>query len=192
MGTVFRKTFTKPVPAGAETFSRKGERFARWKDRKSKTRTAPLTTGQDGSDRLLIESPFFVAKYRDGDGAVQTVSTGCPDETAARQVLADLERRAELVRSNVMTAAEAAIGDHQGTPFAGHLDAYMTYLDAKGACKEHRSERVRQLRRLAAECSFSVLSDLRREVLERWLNARTQAGMGARTRNSCLCSALAF
>ncbi len=34
MGTVYRKTFTKPVPAGAETFTRKGQRFARWKDRK--------------------------------------------------------------------------------------------------------------------------------------------------------------
>ena len=53
MGTVFKKTFTKPLPAGAETFVRKGERFARWKDRKGKTRTAPLTVGKDGSERIV-------------------------------------------------------------------------------------------------------------------------------------------
>src|SRR5438105_415365 len=140
MGTVFKKTTTRPLPAGAEIFIRKGERFARWKDRKGKTRTAPLTTGKEGADRIVTESPYFVAKFRDGAGVVCVEATGCRDETAARQVLADLERRAELVRSNVMTAAEAAIGDHQGTPLAGHLDAYLAYLEAKGACPEHRSE----------------------------------------------------
>jgi integrase len=133
-----------------------------------------------------------VAKYRDGAGVVQVVPTGCRDETAARQVLADLERRAELVRSNVMTAAEATTADHQDTAFNDHVDAYLAYLDVKGACPEHRSERKRQLRRLAAECAFATLADLRREALERWLNAQTRAGMGARTRNSYLCSALAF
>ena len=192
MGSVYLKTFTKPLPAGAEIFVRKGERFARWKDRKGKARTAPLTVGKDGSERVTLESPYFVAKYRDGANRVREVATGCRDETAARQVLADLERKAELVRSNVITAAEAAIGDHQAAPLAEHFNAYLTYLQAKGACKEHRSERRRQLRRLAGDCSFAALGDLRRETLERWLNAQVQAGMGARTRNSYLCSALAF
>ncbi len=192
MGTVFRKTFTKPLPAGAEIFVRKGERFARWKDRQGKTRTAPVTTGQDGSERLLLESPYFVAKFRDGAGMLCVQATGCRDETAARQVLADLERRAELVRSNVMTAAEAAVSDHHASPFEEHLASYLSYLEAKGACPEHRAERGRQLRRLAADCAFSALADLRREALERWLGAKARVGMGARTRNSYLCSALAF
>jgi len=64
MGTVFKKQVTKPLPTGAETFVRKGERFARWKV-KGKTRTARLTTGQDGSARI-IESGKWFAKYRDG------------------------------------------------------------------------------------------------------------------------------
>jgi integrase len=191
MGTVFKKTFTKPLPPGAEIFVRKGQRFARWKA-KGKTLSAPLTRGEDGSDRVLIESAKWHAKYRDGSGAVRLVPTGCRDETAARQKLADLERKAELVRSNVMTAAEAAVGEHQGTPFGDHVKAYLAYLEAKGACEEHRSERRRQLDRLAADCSFGTLADLRREALERWLNAQARAGMGARTRNSYLGSLLAF
>jgi integrase len=191
MGSVFKKTFTKPVPKGAEIVARKGERFARWKVR-GKTRTAPLTTGEGGADRVVIESPYFVAKYRDGSGVVQTVSTGCKDETAARQVLADLERRAELIRSGVISAAEAATGNHQSTAFGEHADAYLAHLEAKGACAEHRSERKRQLRHLAEVCAFGTLADLRREPLERWLAQQTAGGMGARTRNSYLCSALAF
>ena len=34
MGALYLKTFTKPVPAGAEIIVRKGQRFARWNDRK--------------------------------------------------------------------------------------------------------------------------------------------------------------
>jgi integrase len=192
MGTVFKKTFTKPLPAGAETFVRKGERFVRWKDRRGKTRTAPLTTGKDGSERISIQSPYYVAKFRDGAGVVQVVSTGCRDETAARQVLADLERKAELVRSNVMTATEAAIGDHQAAPLAQHLDAYLAHLEAAGVTKEHRANVKRQLRRLAAECAFGRLSDLTREAMERWLSARARDGMGARTRNTYLAAAGSF
>ena len=38
MATVFRKTFTKPLPEGAELFTRKGVRLARWKDARGKSR----------------------------------------------------------------------------------------------------------------------------------------------------------
>src|SRR5687768_2813812 len=98
MGTVFKKQTTRPLPAGAEIFVRKGERFARWKT-KGKTRTAAMTTGKDGADRIVTESSFYVAKYRDGSGVVRVEPTGCRDETSARQVLAGLERKAELIRS---------------------------------------------------------------------------------------------
>ncbi len=131
MGTVFKKQTTRPLPPGADIFVRKGERFARWKC-KGKTRSAPLTVGKDGAERIVTESPYYVAKYRDGAGVVQTVATGCRDETAARQVLADLERRAELVRSNVMTAAEDQIARHQGTALDEHFAAFDEHLQAKG------------------------------------------------------------
>jgi integrase len=38
-------------------------------------------------------------------------------------------------------------------------------------------------RRLADECAFARLADLRRDALERWLAARTDEGMAAKTRN---------
>jgi integrase len=176
----------------AEIFVRKGERFARWKDRKGKIRTAPLTKGKKGADRIVTESAYFVAKYRDGSGVLRIKPTGCRDETAARQVLAELERRAELVRSNVMTAAEAAIGDHQTAPLAKHFDAFDEHHQAKGVTKIHREDTGRYLRRLAADCAFGTLADLRREALERWLALRTAEGMSARTRNAYRNALVAF
>src|SRR5262245_57086310 len=150
MGTVFKKQVTRPLPAGAELFIRKGKSFARWKDKRGRTRTAPVTVGKGGANRLLTESPYYVAKYRDGAGFVQTVATGCRDEQAARYVLADLERRAELVRAGVITTAEAAIGRHQATPLDEHLAAYDEHLRAKGVSRMHRENYGRFLRRLTA------------------------------------------
>jgi len=101
MGTVFKKTATKPLPAGAKIIVRRGERLAEWIDAKSKRRAAPLTIGKDGTDRIVITARTYTAKYRDGSGIVKEVATGCRDESAARSILGTLERRAVLVNGNV-------------------------------------------------------------------------------------------
>ncbi len=195
MGTVYRKTFTKPLPADAEIIVRTGERFARWKAG-GKLRVVPMV-GDDAADpnRILVSAGTYTAKFRDGAGIVREISTGCRDETAARRVLGDLERRAELVKSGVMTGAEDLVSAHQATPLAGeqgHFAAYLTKLLNDGASKMHRDNVRRQLDRLPDECPFAKLTDLDRDAMERWLAAQATAGMGARTRNTYLAAAVAF
>ena len=129
MGTVYKETYTKPMPAGAKIIIRKGQRLAEWVDAKGKRRTALLTVS---GDRITIESGTYTAKYRDGSGIVRKVSTGCRDESAARSVLTKLERRAELVKGEVITASEDAVIDHQTTPLADHIMAYLTKLESEG------------------------------------------------------------
>jgi integrase len=192
VGTVFKKTFTKPLPPGAETFVRKGQRWARWRDRKGKQRTARLTTGKDGRPRVLLECPYYVAQYKDAAGLVQVVSTGCRDETAARRVLGELERQAELVRTGVVSPDEVAAGAHRGRDLEEHFAAFAAHLQAKGATARYRAEVLSGLRRLAADCSFQTLAHLRREPLERWLVLRGQEGMSARTRNAYQAALAAF
>src|SRR4051812_48595546 len=108
MGTVFRKTFTKPIPPNSEVISRmvKGgdvERIARWKDAKGKTRIARLN---DNGTRIMAQSTTFTAKYRDGSGQVREVPTKCRDKVAAQHFLRSLEKRADGVRGGIRTAAE--------------------------------------------------------------------------------------
>jgi hypothetical protein len=192
VGAVFKKVITKPVPAGAETFVREGQRFARWKDGAGKTKKARLTVGRDGSDRITIESSCYYAKYRDGGRIVRTVPTGCKDETAARGVLADLERKAELIKAGIVTQAEANVGRHGERPLAEHIDAYVDHLQAKGTTKGHRENTRRFLERVVADCSFGLLSDLACEGLERWTTGRAKENMSARTRNAYRNAAVAF
>ncbi len=173
MGTVYRKTFTKPLPADAELFTRKGQRFAKWKAPKGgRAKTAPLTIGKDGSDRIVVTAGTFTAKYRDGSGVVVEKATGCRDETAARSILADLERRAELVKANVLTAGEDAVSNHQDTPLAEHFGAYLDHQTLKGVALRRVKDTRAQLRRVAVDCGFRTLHDLDGLAMERWLSAR--------------------
>lgn len=75
MGTVFKKTTTRPVPDGAEIVVKDGKRVARWRVR-GKLRSAPLTTGADGQPRIATRAATYTAKYRDHTGAVVEQATG--------------------------------------------------------------------------------------------------------------------
>ena len=66
MGTDFKKQATRPLPAGAEVFTKSGQRYARWKPKNARTRTAKVTTGRDGSERIVMKSATNVANDRDG------------------------------------------------------------------------------------------------------------------------------
>ena len=176
MATVLKKTYTKPLPEGAELFTRKGQRFARWKDGKGRSRTEKVTTGKDGSPRLLIEAGTFTAKYRDSSGVVREVTTGCRGETAARGVLHEFLTRAERVKSGYLTAEQDRMADHQATPLSLHVADYICHLETKRVSRTHREDRERYLGRLNAECRFSKLRDLDRSALERWLSARADEG----------------
>src|SRR4051794_17448236 len=101
MGTVFKKQTTRPIPAGSEVVAKNGERVARWRVR-GKLRTAPVTTGQGGGDRIVTESGTYVAKYRDAGGEVVTRSTGCRDRQSAEQLLKKWEREAEQIKSGTL------------------------------------------------------------------------------------------
>jgi len=191
MATVFKKTFTKPMPEGAERFTRKGEHFARWKDAKGRTRTEKVTTGKDGSPRLLIEADTWTAKYRDGTGMVQTVATGCRDETAARAVLAALVKRREHVKSGIVTTAQDAVIDQQALSISDHVDAYLIHLATKTS-NAHRANVAHNLRRIVADCKFERLAHLDRSAVESWMIRKQSEGMGARTRNTHRAAIVAF
>lgn len=192
MGTVFKKIVTRPVPPGAETIDRKGERFARWRDKSGKVRTAPLIVGRDGADRVRDESRTYTAKYRDGAGIVVEVATGCRDKAAAVSVLADLERKAEKVRAGLVSPAEARTAEHLRRPLPAHVADYLESAKARGVVQMHRDNVRRQIEKVVADCAFVRLADLCRERVERWLAVEAERGRSARSRNAHRAALLAF
>ncbi len=191
VGSIRRKTYTKPLPADAELFTRKGQRMARWKVG-SKSRTAPVTTGKDGSPRIVETAKTFTAKYRNAENLVVEVATGCKDKAAAEQRLAELERQADRIRAGVLTSTEEKAVSRQQTPIAEHIEAYLSHLEAAETTPEHRANVRRCLYRIVNDCEFAKLADIVREPVEAWLLARAKEGMGARTRNTYRSAIHAF
>lgn len=191
MGSVFRKSYTKPIPAGAEVTAKGGQRLARWRVR-GKLKTAPVTRGEDGSDRLLIEGRTFYAKYRDHAGAVVTRPTGCKDEQAARQILARWEREVEQIKAGTLDAGDLDTSRKASAPLEDHLAAYERSLVAAGVSDVYRANVLRAVRRVAAECGFATPSEFDREAVEDWLAARIGEDMSARSRNYYRESVVAF
>jgi len=197
MGTVYRETYSKPLPPDAERFARKGEAFARWRDGRGRKRTAKLNAA---GDRVLIESGVYTAKYRDGAGLLCKVSTGCRTLDAARAVLAELEKRADKVRAGITTAAEDSVLDHQTTPLAEHVEAYLDHLRHKRGkggkptvARRHVANVEKALNTIADACDFVLLRDVNRKSVERWTAKQAEAGTRSpRTINAYLRAMCAF
>ena len=174
MGSVFRPFVTRPLPAGAQIDDRADKRVAIWTNSAGKKCQAPVTDTQPA--RIRVRAATFVAQYRDGSGLRQRAATGCKSRDAAFAVLADLQHRAEQVRSGVLTATEATIADHADTPIAEHINAYISHLTQKkgrgGKLKTsvgHVQNVRRDLTTAAVECKFRRLRDLNREAVDAWV-----------------------
>jgi integrase len=174
MGIVFKPFVTRPLPDGAQVVTRAGKRFVIWTDASGKKRQAPVTAGD--SPRLRVRAGTYTAQYKDGDGIVRRVATGCRSLDAARTVLAELESRAEKVRAGVLTAAESTVADHADTPVDQHIQAYVSHLSWKrgrGArlktSKGHVRNVERDLKLAVSECAFRRLRDLNCDSVSAWV-----------------------
>ncbi len=182
MGTIIRRTERRPVPTSAERVSKGARPIARWRSR-GKLRAAPIETGADGAEYVTVENAVYSARYRDHSGRLVERSTGCRDETAARQKLAGWEREAEQVRAGVLNAADVEVARAAAGAIGQHVEAYGQSLAAAAVTGAYRANALRAVRRLVAESGVGAVRDLRRDRLERWLGDAVAAGMGARTRN---------
>lgn len=183
MGSLFKPRLSRPLPPGAIVENG----VARWTTRAGKARSAESRDG-----RIFETSTKWCARYRDGEGVTRTVATGCKDEGAARAILVQLERRAELVRSGILTPQQDAISTHKRTTITAHVDAYIQSLEARGCTPKHVHSQRRLLTTVLDECRFRALQDVKREPVERWLTTGANKTRSARTRNTYLSAAKWF
>ncbi|EMI54687.1 integrase-recombinase protein [Rhodopirellula sallentina SM41] len=181
MASVFKKTYVRPMPANAEIVSRQGKQIARWTDGKGRKRSAEVTTGKDGSPRIKTEASTYTAKYRDGEGIVREVATGCRDKQAAKTKLAELLSIADKVRVGSITTTDLKIGDHNKIPLADHIAQYITDLKTRGVNADRIKTSETRLKAACDGCGFRWLRDLNADALRKWL--RGQPEMSAATYN---------
>jgi integrase len=193
MGTVFKKQTTRAVPAGAEVTEKSGSRVARWRVR-GKVRTARVTVGGGGSDRIVTESATYFAKFRDAGGAAVTRPTGCRDRQAAEQMLKKWEREVEQIKAGTLDQKSLDAARMAAVPLENHVAEYEVSLRAAEVSDVYRANTLRAVRRVAKECGFGTVAAINREAVDRWLVAQMGGPdkMGPHTRNYYRGSVIAF
>lgn len=195
--SVYKKSYTKPIPNDAEFFTHRGIRMVRWTGANGKSRTARVTvpdTGPNaGMHRLIMEASTYTARYRDQDGIIREKSTRCKEQVNASRVLADILKHIEQAKAGVLTKAELVQADHQKISIADHFIRYEAHLRSKGVT-EQRVKTVRQrFETIATWSSWIRLSDLLGEDLERFLLREAEENnMSAGSRNSYREAVIAF
>ena len=185
MGYLLKKPFTKALPANAELSKRNGQTFARWIDGKGKVRTAKVTTGTDGAPRLAVESATYFARYRDAEGRVLEIATGCRSKDAAQAVLNEHMVRAEKIQAGILTPTEARAADWATLPLTEHINAFKRAMTARRLSSGYVKTTEANLKRVFDGCHFRHVTDLTRSGAEHWLSEQvTLNGMGARTHNA--------
>ena len=204
MASLKKKTVTRPLPLNAEIKERRRkatgkelrqdpsrttvvEKIACWRDRKGDKQQGLVVESADGvANRVRIVSDTWYAKYRDGDGIIREVPTGCRDKQAAMSVLNRLTDRAELVKAGVMTSDQADISDYRHTPLAGHIAEYVQHLSDRRVHPDRVKTTETRLMESAAACGFRRLADLSCDKLDKWLVE--QANDPSRKASAAVCN----
>ncbi|OQA03102.1 MAG: site-specific tyrosine recombinase XerC [Planctomycetes bacterium ADurb.Bin401] len=197
MSTVYRKTYTQPLPKNTQIVERNGQKMAMWVDGKGRKHFDQITTGNKGQTKIIRYSPTYLAQFRDSDGRMVIQSTGCRDEQAAKHVLAELIKRVEHVKAGIISTQQCRTADHAKLGLHEHIDTYLEHLQAKTVRGKrvsvaHRINVKRQLEKLINDCKFKRLIDITRDSMERWMNNSEKTGMGARTRNTYRAAIVGF
>jgi integrase len=192
MGSIFRKTSVREVPASAKLVSgRDGNITAKWTPRgATRAITIPVVTLDDGRQVVHVETGCFYAQYRDADGLVRTVTTRCKERGNAEQFLADLERQVERVHAGVVTADEVRRAEATKTvSIDRHIDDYIATLTGN---RMHRKNTRSYLEKLRDDLDWRTLADVRRDGLDLWLAEQAGKDRSARSRNAYRVAASGF
>lgn len=180
MPRVYRQQYTRAVPPGTPTKSIRGvphiKRAGKW---------LPVHNG-----RITCTARVWYAEYRDGDGRLRVRSTKCTDESAARGVLADWVRRADLQRAGLISPSAAQAADHAADDLLPHVEAWAASMRSAGRSASHYKVRRYLLLRLAREIPWTRLGHLTYESFDKWM--RGCRGLAARSRNGYRDAAISF
>ena len=157
MADIFRRSYTQPIPPGAELIDVNGTPSAKFKQRgRRKATIAPLT---DDGQQVRVASPFWYARVK---GKVVKLFA---DEMASRQRLAELVRKTERQESGLRDPFE----EHRKRPIAEQIDDWASDLRNRGKTKSHIRSTTGCVKRLVEACKFERIDDVSASRIEKYL-----------------------
>ena len=207
---IYKQTFSKPLPEEAKILRRKSGKFAKYKDKKGRSKEARLTKS---GDKILCETSHWHIKFEDNlsirrelkaytnEQATQRLadriqqllnckSNNQPLDSELQKFVEQLsvKIRDELIRFGLLDSQQAKAGK----PLGELVIEFEQNLIAKERNGKYRSDCIRQLRRIITECSFEFWSDISPTKVMTYLKGLRDAGLGYSRSNSYLKKLKAF
>jgi len=183
MARLYKKPLYRPVPNGAKIITAKnGTKYAVWSTAGGEKTAKYLETAN--GPRIVEESQVYVARYTDATGRFRERSTGCRDLRAAEHQLNAWLQEVDKVKAGVISQDELEVSKRMKGDIVDYLPDFERHLKSKSATSRHITDTISRIRKICLACRFVKMTDLNSDVLSRWLQDKTDDGMGARTRNS--------
>jgi integrase len=184
MASIYRPTYTRPLPKDAEILNRRSKKVARWRDRKGKVQIAPLASG---GKRIILTYKCWYIAYKSADGTREIVK-GYTDRESTEQRGRELEKLAARKREGLQIIDP----DKYHTAFSEALDLYVADLRRARRDDMYIYNIQKRMKKLARECGWPTVVSVRSDDFVRWLSAPAQSGRAPRTLNQYLATASAF
>jgi len=137
--------------------------------------------GDPGTRKKRIKSKVWRGEYRDADRILRTKSL-CTNKEAARQLLAELERKAQHERAGLTSPFEK----HHKQLLSSHLQDFAATLGNGDDSAEYVQTIESRCRRIIEWCGFRYIGDISASEVQRSLAGLKRGGLGQRTVNHYL------
>ena len=193
---IYKPTYSKPLPDGAKVFSRKGNKFARFKDKRGHTQEARLTKS---GDKILCETSHWHIRFEDNlsivrelkaytyeqatkdlsDRIQQLLNCKANNQPLDSELQKDIEQmpvriREKLISFGLLDAKRTAIGKSLDEL----IGDFKEHLTKKERNQIHIKEVIGTLRRTFEDCAFTTWMDISAEKLKNYLDGKRDNGNG--------------
>ena len=162
MGSLIKIWKTIPMPEGAK-IGRNGT--VTWTV-KGKKRTGKLSTSPG---RVTVQSDTWTAQFVDENGKPQRISTKTTVRSVAEKILARYQTEVDRIRTGVATRDELSKAHFRLITLEVALERFRTKLVADGCTTGHIGTTLKKIARIVAETGIDSLSDIRRDLIDRWI-----------------------
>lgn len=137
MGHIYKPTYTREIPAGAQRCTVKGRPAARWQGRRGVVRVGIVCA--DNPARCRVECDVYHVVYTDAEGVEQDVPA-YSDRAASDALLVKLTTQAARIASGLIPPESA----RERLTMGELLDRWRDHLTAAGRTEKHaRTQRLR-------------------------------------------------
>jgi integrase len=179
MATVFKRTRSKPIPAGAEISDVKGKQYATWLKGKQRKR-APLA---ESGVEILVEDENYQIEYTDHRGERKHKSSKCREKSVAEQLATKLETEATRRREGLIDAAHERIRDSSQMLIETHLTDFEAKMSAAARDGKHVTSTLSQIRKIVAHCAWQRAIEINSDGVYRFVATLRDKKRGSSNRN---------